>query len=223
MFVEEAKWIKARLAELPLASGARVLDIGSSTLEYRTVRQPHITELVHRPLLERGCTLTCGDIKAGEGVDLVVDLSRADLPEATFARPYDLVICSNILEHIVDRETFMANVLRFCAKPGYLLCTVPHAFPHHADPIDTMYRPGTSELARFIQQRSPATVDGAVEAAAVVRIDEEAYYRFQPGRILDHLLLRALRARIRWHLAPLRYKVSCVLMRTRLPPSAARS
>ena len=210
MFVEEAQWVKARLADLPLRAGARVLDIGSSTLEYRTVRQPHITELVHNPLLARGLAITCGDIKEGEGVDLVIDLSRRDLPAAAFAQPYDLVICSNILEHIVDRETFIGNVLRFCATPGYLLCTVPHQFPYHADPIDTMYRPDTTELIRFIRQHTP----GAVEAAGIVRIDDAAYYEFQAGRILDHLLLRAQRTRLRWHLKPLRYKVSCVLVRT---------
>jgi len=210
MFVEEAEWINARLAGLPLRAGARVLDIGSSTLEYRTVHQPHITELVHRPLLERGCLLTCGDIKEGEGVDLVIDLSRGDLPASAFADPYDLVICSNILEHIVDRDTFIGNVLRFCAMPGYLICTVPYAFPYHADPIDTMYRPDTDELIRFIRQHTP----GAVEAAGIVRIDDASYYEFRPGRILDHLLLRAQRARLRWHLKPLRYKVSCVLLRT---------
>ena len=181
MFVEEAEWINARLAGLPLRAGARVLDIGSPTLEYRTVHQPHITEIVHRPLLERGCLLACRDIKEGEGI-----------------------------EHIVDRDTFIGNVLRFCAMPEYLICTVPHAFPYHADPIGPMYRPETDELIRFIRQHAP----GAVEAAGIVRIDDTSYYKFRPGRILDHLLLRARRACLRWHLKPLRYKVSCVLLRT---------
>lgn len=209
MFVEEAKWVNARLAGLPLPPGTRVLDIGSSTLEYRMAHQPHITELVHRPLFARGWTLTCGDIKEGEGVDLVIDLSRKDLPDATFARPYDLVICSNILEHVTDRVTFIRNVLRFCSVPGYLLCTVPRTYPYHADPIDTMYRPTAAGLARFIQEQA----EGAVEAADIIRIDDASYYDFHPGRILDHVLLRAQCARLRWHVAPLRYKVSCVLMR----------
>lgn len=209
MFVEEAEWIRARLAELPLPAGARVLDIGSSTLEYRTVHQPHISELIHRPLLSRGCRLTCGDLKQGDGVDLVVDLSRRDLPASTFAEPYDLVICSNILEHIEDRKTFIANVLRFCATPGFLLCTVPRTFPYHADPIDTMYRPSTGELAGFILAHAP----GSIVANDEVRIDERAYYDFRPGRILDYLLARSLRMRLRWYVVPLRWKVSCVLMK----------
>ncbi|MBL8202137.1 MAG: hypothetical protein JNK40_14305 [Chromatiales bacterium] len=209
MFVEEAAWIAARLAALDLPPGTRVLDIGSSTLEYRTVRQPHITELVHKPLLARGCTIDCADLKEGEGVDLVVDLSRPGLPASVFARPYDLVICSNILEHVVDRGTFIGNVLRFCAAGGALLCTVPRTFPHHADPIDTMYRPTADELARFILERAA----GRVEAAGILRIDDWSYYDYRPGRILDYLLARSLRMRLRWHLVPLRWKVSCVLLR----------
>lgn len=211
--------MNTRLAGLPLRTGARVLDVGSSTLEYRTVIQPHITEIVHRPLLARGWALTCGDIKDGEGVDLVIDLSRTNLPDGAFTRPYDLVICSNILEHVADRVTFIRNVLRFCGDQGYLLCTVPRTFPYHADPIDTMYRPTAMELAAFIRKQA----DGVVEAAEIIRIDDSSYYDFRPGRILDHLLLRSQRARLRWHVVPLRYKVSCVLMRITAPLRPLRS
>ncbi len=209
MFVEEAMWIRDRLAVLKLPPAARVLDVGASTLEYRTVRQPHITEMVHNPLLARGCTLTCSDLKDGAGVDLVIDLTREDVPPATFAHPYDLVICSNILEHVTDRVTFIRNVLRFCARPGFLICTVPRTFPHHADPIDTMYRPTAKDLARFIGQY--ATV--AVETAEVIRIDDRNYYEFTPGRILDHVLMHSLRARVRWLVPMLRYRVSCAVLR----------
>lgn len=210
MFIEEAHWIRSRLAAASLPPGARVLDLGSSTLRYRTVLQPHITELVHEPLRGRGCRLTCADIKDGDGIDLVIDLSRKDLPDAVFARPYDLVICSNILEHVADRATFMRNVLRFCASPGLLLCTVPRTFPYHADPIDTMYRPSAAQLAAFIGQ----TANVAVQDEDVVGIDDPSYYEFTPGRILDHLLLRSLRMRVRGSIPLLHWKVSCVLLRT---------
>jgi SAM-dependent methyltransferase len=209
VFVEEAHWVRRQLEALPLAAGARVLDIGSSTLEYRTVQQPHITQLVHRPLLDRGCTITCADIKPAAGVDLVIDLSRPDLPDATFAAPYDLVICSNILEHVVDRALFVRNVLRFCARGGHFLCTVPHRFPYHADPLDTMYRPTAEELARAILEHR----SGDIRVAGTVRIDDRSYYDFRPGRILDHLLARRVRMRARWHVPALRWQVACVLVR----------
>lgn len=213
MFVEEAQWIGRRLGRLPLGPGARVLDIGSSTLEYRTRVQPHITELVHRPLVARGASLTCGDIKEGEGVDLVLDLTRTDLPAAFFASPWDLVICSNILEHVADRATFIGNVVRLCRPGGYILCTVPRRFPYHADPLDTMYRPNAAELARTILSHAP----GSIEAAEILRIDDRSYYEFRPGRILDRLLARSLRLRLRWHLVPLRWQASCVLLRLAPP------
>lgn len=207
------------LANLPLRPGARVLDIGASTLDYRTVRQPHITELVHRPLQARGCAITCCDIKEGEGVDLVIDLSKTDLPDQVFASPFDLVICSNILEHVIDREAFIQNALRFCATPAFLICTVPQVFPYHADPIDTMYRPSASALVQLIRKHAQC----AIEVAESIRIDDQSYYEFRSARMLDHLLLRSLRARVRWRLTPLRYKVSCVLMRITATARAAQA
>lgn len=214
MFVEEAEWIRTRLAALPLGPATRVLDIGSSTLEYRTVRQPHITTLVHQPLGARGCAITCADIKDGEGVDLVVDLSRADLPPAVEVPPFDLVICSNILEHVVDRAVFIRNALRFVAPGGFFLCTVPRVFPYHADPLDTMYRPSVEDLSRDLL----AGARGHLEASTVLRIDDRSYYDFAPGRILDHLLLRAPRLAFRWHVPALRWRVTCVLLRIEAGP-----
>ena len=70
MFIEEAKWINRTLVESDLESPGIVLDVGSSNMEFRTVIQPHIHELIHKPLIDRGHKLRFLDIKHDEGIDI---------------------------------------------------------------------------------------------------------------------------------------------------------
>lgn len=55
------------------------------------------------------------------GVDLHVDLTAADLPDASF----DGVICSHVLEHIPDDAAAMRELRRITAPGGWCLVMVP--------------------------------------------------------------------------------------------------
>jgi len=55
------------------------------------------------------------------GVDLVIDLTKADLPDASF----DAVICSHVLEHIEDDAAAMRELCRITAPGGWCLVMVP--------------------------------------------------------------------------------------------------
>lgn len=55
------------------------------------------------------------------GVDLQLDLTRADLPDASF----DAVICSHVLEHIADDAAAMRELRRITAPGGWCLVMVP--------------------------------------------------------------------------------------------------
>lgn len=207
MFKEEARWIKTAIAECGLGSRTSVLDVGASNLQFRTVIQPHIHELIHKPLLEKGFEITFLDIKKDEGVDVQVDLSLPNLSGELFSKTYDLIICCNILEHVEQRTLFVQNLLRY-AHPGTLLMvTVPLVYPKHSDPIDTMYRPTIKELSEFIGTYVKFRI---VKSEELVIKDKE-YYVLKPGRILDYLLLRSQRWLLRWYLKPLRWKVTCAL------------
>ena len=189
----------------------RVLDIGSSNQEFRTVTQPHIHELIHKPLLDRGHRLYFLDMKIDEGVDIAVDLTSDNLPAKIFGNPYDLVICCNILEHVRDRVLFIRNLLRFTDKGSLLMLTVPRLYPRHNDPIDTMYRPTVLELLGFVRQYKDVELLNGSELV----ISDKSYYRRKAGRSLDYILMRTLRLRARWWFASLRWRVTCALVRVK--------
>jgi len=59
----------------------------------------------------------------GTGVDLQLDVTRLDLPDAAF----DLVICSHVLEHVPDDAAAMTELRRITAPGGCCLVMVPLA------------------------------------------------------------------------------------------------
>jgi SAM-dependent methyltransferase len=59
----------------------------------------------------------------GSDVDLQLDITRLDLPDAAF----DLVICSHVLEHVPDDAAAMAELRRVTAPGGRCLVMVPLA------------------------------------------------------------------------------------------------
>lgn len=210
MFVEETEWIKNSL-QSALPDCSSVLDIGSSNLKFRTEIQPHITANLYQPLVDRGCRVTHADIKEDEGVDLVIDFSRTDLPDSLFGQQYDLVICCNILEHVADRDVFMTNLSRFTRQGGLLLITVPHLYPRHNDPIDTMYRPNSAELREFVDRFGRITP----LKEEILAITGKQYYSRKPGRILDYITLRPYWNLWRYYYRSCRWKVACLLAEIR--------
>ena len=74
MQILEAQWLGDRLAEIADGELFPLLNVGSSTGEFRTTVQPHIDAKVFAPLRARGGKVLHLDIKAAEGVDIVGDL-----------------------------------------------------------------------------------------------------------------------------------------------------
>ena len=73
------------------------------------------------PLLaERGIRYLTADLDPA-GVDLELDLTALDLPDACF----DAVLCSHVLEHIPDDAAAMRELRRVTAPGGWCLVMVP--------------------------------------------------------------------------------------------------
>lgn len=146
MFVDESEWIRGVLHAAQLPKCASVLDIGSSTLEFRTVMQPYVDRNVFAPLRAQGLNVLHLDAKAAPGVDIVADVTTLEGVDRTF----DLVLCTNLLEHVTNRNATLGHVKRVVEKGGLLLLTVPKRYPIHPDPIDTGYRPRATELVSLL-------------------------------------------------------------------------
>lgn len=145
MFEEESIWIKNALAKLDLKEVRSVLDVGSSTFEFRTSVQPFIDENIFKPLRFQKKKIYYLDIKKDNGVDIVCDISD---PKAVnqINKTFDLVICANLLEHVQNVNNVINNLKKLIKEEGYLLVSVPHFYFYHEDSIDTMYRPDNKEL-----------------------------------------------------------------------------
>lgn len=166
MFIDEARWLEQVLQNLDLRPGSRLLDIGSSTLVFRTVVQPHIDRHVFAPLRARGVLVSHLDARPEPGVDIVADITTLEGVPCNF----DVVICTSLLEHVVDRAETAANICRVLNPGGVLLLTVPKRYPLHNDPIDTGYRPTPEQLSDLVTWPE-------IQVRRLLTIREATHYR----------------------------------------------
>jgi SAM-dependent methyltransferase len=74
------------------------------------------------------------DIETGPGVDLVANVE--DLPDR-FPDGFDLVVSTEMLEHVFDWRAAIRSLVRLVAKGGALAVTTRSpGFPYHPYPID---------------------------------------------------------------------------------------
>jgi hypothetical protein len=151
MFEAEATWLDALLRHWAPERLSPLLNIGSSTRRFREIEQPWTEARLFLPLRQRGVTLIHLDLKEGEGVDIRADiLSDADLPKVIDMHP-KAILCCNILEHVLDPAALARRCQQIVGPGGLIFVTVPLSYPHHRDPIDTMYRPDLPELVALFQ------------------------------------------------------------------------
>jgi SAM-dependent methyltransferase len=155
MFQEEALHISQLLSTVDLKAGQVLLDIGSSTAEYRCLDQPYIDYYLFAPLRNKGLKIVHVDQKAGIGVDIVCDLVNM---RNQVSIQGDIVLCSNLLEHVSDRDIILDELKGLTKTGGVIILTVPHVFKYHPDPIDTMYRPSPEELRKLFPEKDYATL-----------------------------------------------------------------
>ncbi len=218
MFAEVAEWIERTLGELSLPPETRVADVGSSTLHYRTVEQPHIERQILAPLRDRGAAITHVDAKHDVGVDHVFDLDAN--PPAALARElgsFDLVLCNDLLIHVADPQRAVAAVAGLVRPDGAVLAVSPHSYRRTVDPRDNGLRVAPSDLVALFREANPALVP---EHEASIEIVGPIYYkgiatraswiRTRGGRWIP---LPGAVEQIRRRTSRLRWRESCVLLR----------
>lgn len=170
MHPEEAEWFGARL---PVNSGSPglVLNIGSSTREFRTVSQPYIEDKLFAPLEAQGFEILHVDQKSADGVDFVGDLHDLEFVAQLSRLEADIVFCNNVLPHLRrgDRERLVAAVDQILKSGGLLYLSSSTRFPYITDPYDSYYRPDDRQLAALFPEFD--IVDSAIVQTATSFLD----------------------------------------------------
>jgi hypothetical protein len=148
MLLDEASWFGARLPKSPESTGV-VLNIASSTREFRTVRQPYIQEKIVAPLENRGFKVIHVDRKQADGVDVVGELNDPEFLDRLSEFEAEHVFCNGLLMHLdkEDRERLIPAMDKMLNKGGALYLSTSTRYPYTADPYDSYYRPDDRDLA----------------------------------------------------------------------------
>lgn len=118
----------------PLKAGGRILDVGCGSGRHmgETVRHAGTltmgTDLHLADLLEAEKRLAVldgmGEIR-GSWILAASDITALPFPDGTF----DLVICSEVLEHVPDHRAALAELVRVLKPGGDLVISVPRYYP----------------------------------------------------------------------------------------------
>lgn len=104
-------------------SGLNILQIGSDGDVY---------EKLMVQAEKRGFKVTTCDIVEEKNPDILGDLCTLDLGDEV----YDIVVCSEVIEHLHSPHLAVDNIYKALKKGGKLIVTIPFMFPIHADPFD---------------------------------------------------------------------------------------
>jgi hypothetical protein len=182
MFEAEAIWLEKRMRQWPAERLSPLLDVGSSTRAFRQ-SEPWVDARLFLPLQQRGVRVIHLDARAGDGIDIEADiLSDTQLP-AVLAVGANAILCSNTLEHVSDPAAVARRCVEIVGPGGLLFITAPLSYPHHRDPIDTMYRPDPDQLAQLFR---PAVMLAGEALDVGVSFADQALRR--PWVLLRHLL-----------------------------------
>ncbi|MGB2388000.1 MAG: hypothetical protein ACPIB6_04275 [Henriciella sp.] len=221
MLKQETEWIGAKLLALNVEALSPMLDIGSSTLTFRTQQKPYIHSKLFGPLEARGVKVIYADLKTGDGIDITADLLSDAGYQEIKALGVQSILCCNVLEHVLDPAIFVRRCYALLPCGGRMIITVPKSYPYHRDPIDTGFRPDPEEIL--------ALFDAPVEVEARDIIDTGSYrddLKARPWIITRQLFRlpfpflgwtkwkRSMK-KFYWMVRP--YRQSCVIIRK--PPS----
>lgn len=115
------RFLRAAIGE-HVKAGMRVLDVGCGEQPLR-----HLVE-------ERGARYVGIDVvpNAQATVHVIARITQVPARDAEF----DVVLCTEVLEHVPDTRAAVAELKRLCVPGGVILITTPLMYPLHEEPFD---------------------------------------------------------------------------------------
>jgi SAM-dependent methyltransferase len=149
----------------------RVLDIGCGMQPFRHMLGPRVDHYVG---VDRPGELTRPTI--------VGSAEALPVPDATF----DVVMCTMVLEHVVDPRKVLAEARRVLAPGGRIVLTVPGVWPTHEAPHDywRFTRFGLEELMREFEVEGELVPLGGLWAV----VGQMAVLAMSPIRVVQELV-----------------------------------
>lgn len=204
MFAEEALWVGSLVNKLQLSQDELVANLGSSTAHFRKVVQPHIHQYIFEPLEKKKIPVVHIDAKEEVGVDIVADITQPGFSKK-FAHRFQLVLCTNMLEHVENIQAVINNLIACCKQNGFIMLTVPYKYKKHEDPIDNMFRPKPADITALFM---PGQVE-EIESKVIV-ISDKSYYTKKKS----HFPIWGYREQISYYLGG-KHRVSGVLLQVK--------
>jgi SAM-dependent methyltransferase len=132
------------------------------------------------------------DVEPGPSVDLVGDARSIPLADGSM----DVVLCTQVLEHIPDPVAVIAEIHRVLRVGGTLLLSVPSIFPQHGSPGD-YWRFMPQGLQWILRDFRGVTVRGEAGTVPSIFLVLNVYLQLLTGP------LPWLQKLLRWTICPL--------------------
>jgi SAM-dependent methyltransferase len=116
------QWVKAQASKLP--AGSRVLDAGAGASKYR----PFFSHCQYET--QDFCQYSGPLVKYLQPIDHVCEITEIPLPDASM----DAILCTEVIEHVVDPMAVLAEFRRLLKPGGRLLLTAPQSSFVHMEP-----------------------------------------------------------------------------------------
>lgn len=122
---ERDKWMKEQATLIP--EGSRVLDVGAGTCPYRHLFA-HCNYMTH-DFSQLSQDQNRGQLSYGP-IDYVSDILAIPVPDASI----DVIICTEVLEHVPEPIKVMQEFARMLRTGGKLILTAPLGSGLHQEP-----------------------------------------------------------------------------------------
>jgi SAM-dependent methyltransferase len=139
--------------------GAMALDLGAFRSPYR-----HLVE-------GYGYELRTLDINPDGGADYVGTAENTGLPSAS----YDLVLCTQVLEHTGEPWNAAAEIYRILKCGGHAIITVPHIWFYHPHPSDN-WRFTQEGIIHLVELAGLTPIELRAQGGALVSVAQIANF-----------------------------------------------